>query len=523
MAAEGNESFQIQIRTGSISGPIVATSSTITVVDTPSTYTVSQTATSVNEGGSVTFTLTTTNVVNGTIIYWNTSGTASAADFTDGVSTGSVTINNNTGSITRSLSNDATTEGSETFVIRFYEDASRTVLVATSSTVTIGDTSPTPTPTYSITPASTSVNEGQQMTWTISTTNFGSGTLYWTNSGSTTGADFTDGLNSGSISITNNTGTLTKTLSADLTTDPSETITIQLRTGSTSGTVVQTSSTVTVVDTSPAPPPTTSVPPPTTSAPPPTTSAPPPTTSAPPPVAPPALSITIAKLGVAAFTAPSPSTNPTLQFGFSASGMLKVRIRRTDSYGVSANYALSTSPGSRRVSSNYGAGSVTGTISAGQTLDFYLPGDLNWPGGSITITITASGYQQASATTSLSASTYYGWSELSTESGTGNAGYYAGTAVDTAYSSGPWVSTRFIVNGSAYYGLSRKPEKSGAQYWISQKISNNLTDTQIQTAIVSSALSQGSGGDYNAVKNGSVSWYTGTGFGPMAGIGSPGS
>lgn len=106
---------------------------------------------------------------------------------------------------------------------------------------------------YSITPSTTSVNEGQTVTFTIVTTGFGSGTLYWTNSGTTVGADFTDGQNSGAITITSNSGSFSRTLSNDATTEGSETIQIQLRTSSPSGPIVSTSSTVTVADTSTTP------------------------------------------------------------------------------------------------------------------------------------------------------------------------------------------------------------------------------------------------------------------------------
>lgn len=103
---------------------------------------------------------------------------------------------------------------------------------------------------YSIVPNVSSINEGGTVTYTINTTGFGSGTLYWTNAGTTNAADFTDGLNSGAITITSNVGTLTRTLVNDLTTEGTEGIVIQLRTGSIGGPVVGTATSVTVVDTS---------------------------------------------------------------------------------------------------------------------------------------------------------------------------------------------------------------------------------------------------------------------------------
>lgn len=106
---------------------------------------------------------------------------------------------------------------------------------------------------YSIVPNTTVVNEGATITYTITTTGFGSGTLYWTNSGGTIGSDFTDGQNSGSISIVGNSGTLTRTLLNDAITEGTEGVQIQLRTGSIGGPVVAVADTVVVNDTSVAP------------------------------------------------------------------------------------------------------------------------------------------------------------------------------------------------------------------------------------------------------------------------------
>lgn len=105
---------------------------------------------------------------------------------------------------------------------------------------------------YFVTPSITSVNEGSSVTFNVYVPNFGSGIVYYTNSGTTSSADFSDGVNSGTISIINDNGAITKTLTNDNLTEGSETIIFQLRTGSTSGPIVATASTVTVADTSTA-------------------------------------------------------------------------------------------------------------------------------------------------------------------------------------------------------------------------------------------------------------------------------
>lgn len=104
-------------------------------------------------------------------------------------------------------------------------------------------------------PNKTSVNEGGTVTWTITTTNFGTGTLYYTNNGTAVAADFSDNTNAGSVSIVNNSGSITKTIATDSSTEGSESIVMRLRTGSTNGTVVASAATVVINDTSLTPDP----------------------------------------------------------------------------------------------------------------------------------------------------------------------------------------------------------------------------------------------------------------------------
>lgn len=215
------------------------------------TYSVSPSTTSLVEGNSLTFTITTTNISDGTILYWTTSGTTSTSDFSDSLNSGSVTINSNSASVVRTLANNPPFEGSETIVFELRTNSVSGTIVATGATVTVTDAAPT----YSVSPSATSANEGSSVTWTVTTTNVASGTtLYWSNSGTTTAADFSQAVNSGSFTIdANGSGSFSLTLNNDLTTEGSESIIIQIRTGSVSGTVVATALTVTISDTSTAP------------------------------------------------------------------------------------------------------------------------------------------------------------------------------------------------------------------------------------------------------------------------------
>ena len=102
---------------------------------------------------------------------------------------------------------------------------------------------------YTVVSNKSSLIEGDTVIFTIVTSNIPNATvLYWTNAGTTTGADFSDGINSGSITIQNNSATISKTLPDDYLAENPDTIIIQLRTVSTSGTIVATGPTVTVWD-----------------------------------------------------------------------------------------------------------------------------------------------------------------------------------------------------------------------------------------------------------------------------------
>ena len=114
-------------------------------------YTISFSSTSVNEGSTVTTTVSTKGVANLTTLYWSVDGTVTSSDFSSGSMTGSGTIPEatttsvNEFSFSHTISEDSITEGGESYTIKLYEDSSRTILLATSSTVTVNDTSVAPT------------------------------------------------------------------------------------------------------------------------------------------------------------------------------------------------------------------------------------------------------------------------------------------------------------------------------------------------------------------------------------------
>ena len=246
---ENNETITVSVSGSTLGGiAISATATAVTITNAPSTYSVSPNTTSINEGGSVTFTITTSDVEDGTILFWENIGTTAPADFSSPTTdTGTVTINNNAGTVTFNSTIDGVTEGTQTIILRLRVVSQSGSIVATSSTVNVLDVA-----TYSIATAGnvTSVNEGSSVTFNITTSAVPNNTtLYWTNNGTSVAADVFPAAASGSFTINNNAGSVALLAYNDTNTEGAETIIFRVRTGSITGPIVATK-TVTINDTS---------------------------------------------------------------------------------------------------------------------------------------------------------------------------------------------------------------------------------------------------------------------------------
>ena len=108
---------------------------------------ITQSSTTVNERGTVSFTVTTDAIGIGSsgTLYFSTAqitGLLATTDFTDGSLTGSVGIDTSgVGSISRTIVGDRSTEESEVFQIEVRSGSTTGTLLATSENVTIYDTS----------------------------------------------------------------------------------------------------------------------------------------------------------------------------------------------------------------------------------------------------------------------------------------------------------------------------------------------------------------------------------------------
>jgi hypothetical protein len=193
-------------------------------------------------------------------LYWKINHiTTERSDFFDASSglnmdAGSVLINANTGTFSIKPNADSATEGNQTFTVSIRTGDTLGPVVATSNTITINDTSTTPTgPTYSVVPNVTSINEGGTIIYTVTTTGVANGTLiYISNSGT---SDYVP-TGVSAATINNNTATFNviNNITADNTTEGPKTLIINLRTSSASGPIVATAPAVIINDTSTTPP-----------------------------------------------------------------------------------------------------------------------------------------------------------------------------------------------------------------------------------------------------------------------------
>jgi hypothetical protein len=133
------------------------------------TYGLTASASSVDEGGSFTVTLTTTGLVNGTIVPYTITG-VSSSDINDAGLTGNFIIGTAQVLTVTTTADNTFDDGNETFLLTLNEVAGKNV------SVTINDTSK-PDPTYSITSSRDSLGEGESVTITLTATNVLTGTV----------------------------------------------------------------------------------------------------------------------------------------------------------------------------------------------------------------------------------------------------------------------------------------------------------------------------------------------------------
>jgi hypothetical protein len=208
-----------------------STSTTVNDTSRAPTYGLAASSTSVNEGSTVTFTLTTANVAGGTSIPYTLSG-VNTADVSGGALSGNLVVNaKGLASVSVTLVTDVLTEGAETLTI--------TVSGASASS-TVNDTSRAPT--YTLAASSASVDEGTTVAFTLTTVNVATGTSFPYTLSGVSNADVLGDVLSGSTVI-NSSGmaTISVSLLNDALTEGAETLTFTAAGASASTTVNDTS------------------------------------------------------------------------------------------------------------------------------------------------------------------------------------------------------------------------------------------------------------------------------------------
>lgn len=261
---EGNESFQIQLRTEAIDGPVEGVTLSITISEIVA-YTITSDVTSTNEttNRTVAFTVYSPKVDDGTVLYWTTatsSGEIAGSDFVDGVTQGQVQINFDeaatkyTGSIVRQIKEDETTEGLDAFYIQVRASSYTSSVLAGSPVIVINDTSldvAVPEgvlPTYALTSNVNTIIEGESVLFTLSIPNYATvtapkpTTMYWTLWKGPGLADSDVSAVSGNVTLDGN-GSATQSITATLAggaLEGTEGFIFEMRPGSVTGPAVKT-------------------------------------------------------------------------------------------------------------------------------------------------------------------------------------------------------------------------------------------------------------------------------------------
>jgi len=202
-----------------------ASTSVLILADTLTTpeYSVVADKVTVVEGETITYTITTLNVANNTVLdYTLSGGNITTTDIVGGSLTGSFTIQNNTAQVQVTVASDSTLEQAEllTFNINNTTASADVVIAAQSDTITLPDN----VAVYSIATDKFEYKEGETITYTVTTSNVSDGTTlqYLLFGPNITTKDITSESLFGSFVIINNTAKFYVTLAEDNITENQE-------------------------------------------------------------------------------------------------------------------------------------------------------------------------------------------------------------------------------------------------------------------------------------------------------------
>ncbi len=204
-------------------------------------YALSRSVASTNEGTTVTFTLSTANVANGTNVPYVING-ISQEDLVSGSLNGNFVVNNSSSSLSFTIAEDTLTEGTETLTLSAADKtASVSILDTSRAPIYIAD----PGVDYKLSRSVASANEGSVVAYTLSSWFFGVGDVVPYTIGGISQEDLVAGSLTGNFVFANTeTATLSFTIASDLLTEGSEVMTLS---------AIEKASSITIVDTSVTP------------------------------------------------------------------------------------------------------------------------------------------------------------------------------------------------------------------------------------------------------------------------------
>jgi hypothetical protein len=140
-----------------------------TYIDSTPSYSISSDPASgiFNEGQAITWTITTRNVPDGTVLYWSLVGGVVANDFVEGITSGSVTISAGRASVKLTATSDQTLDGTENFTFQVRKDNATSGALVAQTAASLLDTSLPPSPIVtSVSPTSVWYKNSQAVTIT---------------------------------------------------------------------------------------------------------------------------------------------------------------------------------------------------------------------------------------------------------------------------------------------------------------------------------------------------------------------
>lgn len=186
------------------------------------TYSLNASSSIYDEGDTAVFTLTTTDVPDGTVLQYSVSG-LSSADVSGGQLGGSVTIFGNKAQLGVSLVADNTTEGAEALTVDILGTSA-------SLTVKVNDTSQFASThaSFLLTAPASSIQEGQTAVFTLVTTGVPDGTVFQYALSGVSAADVSDGQLAGKFTVIGNKAQISVPLLDDKLSESGEVLAVSI-------------------------------------------------------------------------------------------------------------------------------------------------------------------------------------------------------------------------------------------------------------------------------------------------------